>query len=164
MAVTEKEQFLQAWEREFQTTLKVMKAYPGGRDNLQPHGKCPSAKELAWKISGEESLFVDGVVAGAIDFTGHKATPATVTDVVEIYEKQHREHVDKVRALSDDQLNREMNFMVAPKTPGKVRSGDILWMMLMDTIHHRGQFSVYLRMADGKVPSIYGPSADEPWM
>ena len=30
-------------------------------------------------------------------------------------------------------------------------------------VHHRGQFSVYLRMADGKVPSIYGPSADEPW-
>jgi hypothetical protein len=25
------------------------------------------------------------------------------------------------------------------------------------------QFSIYLRMADGKVPSIYGPSADEPW-
>jgi uncharacterized damage-inducible protein DinB len=37
-------------------------------------------------------------------------------------------------------------------------------MMLMDSVHHRGQFSVYLRMADGKVPSIYGPTADEPWM
>jgi uncharacterized damage-inducible protein DinB len=36
--------------------------------------------------------------------------------------------------------------------------------MLCDQIHHRGQFSVYLRMADGKVPSIYGPSLDEPWM
>jgi uncharacterized damage-inducible protein DinB len=30
--------------------------------------------------------------------------------------------------------------------------------------HHRGQLSVYLRLADGKVPSIYGPTADEPWM
>ena len=29
-----------------------------------------------------------------------------------------------------------------------------------DQIHHRGQFSIYLRMAGGKVPSIYGPSAD----
>jgi uncharacterized damage-inducible protein DinB len=35
--------------------------------------------------------------------------------------------------------------------------------MLMDSIHHRGQMSVYLRCAGGKVPSIYGPSADEPW-
>jgi len=35
--------------------------------------------------------------------------------------------------------------------------------MLDDQIHHRGQLSVYVRMAGGKVPSIYGPSADEPW-
>ena len=40
---------------------------------------------------------------------------------------------------------------------------DFLWMILCDQIHHRGQFSIYLRMADGKVPSIYGPTADEPW-
>jgi|SRR5882672_5842572 len=33
----------------------------------------------------------------------------------------------------------------------------------MDMIHHRGQFTVYSRIAGGKVPSIYGPSADEPW-
>jgi uncharacterized damage-inducible protein DinB len=39
-----------------------------------------------------------------------------------------------------------------------------LWLMLMDSIHHRGQLSVYIRPAGGKVPSIYGPSGDEPWM
>ena len=36
-------------------------------------------------------------------------------------------------------------------------------MIMNHIIHHRGQFSVYLRMAGGKVPSIYGPSADEKW-
>jgi uncharacterized damage-inducible protein DinB len=45
-----------------------------------------------------------------------------------------------------------------------MRTADVLWTGVMDTVHHRGQFSVYLRMAGGKVPSIYGPSADEPWM
>jgi uncharacterized damage-inducible protein DinB len=35
--------------------------------------------------------------------------------------------------------------------------------LVLDIVHHRGQFSVYLRMAGGKVPSIYGPTADEPW-
>ena len=29
------------------------------------------------------------------------------------------------------------------------------------TIHHRGQMSVYLRLNNVAVPSIYGPSADE---
>jgi uncharacterized damage-inducible protein DinB len=44
-----------------------------------------------------------------------------------------------------------------------VRKLDFLWLMLTDQIHHRGQLSVYARMAGGKVPSIYGPSFDEPW-
>jgi len=35
--------------------------------------------------------------------------------------------------------------------------------VLFDHVHHRGQLSVYMRMLDAKVPSIYGPSADEPW-
>ena len=54
-----------------------------------------------------------------------------------------------------------------PTGPGKVgdlRTMDLLWTTLMDQVHHRGQLSVYTRMAGGKVPSIYGPSADEPWM
>jgi uncharacterized damage-inducible protein DinB len=46
---------------------------------------------------------------------------------------------------------------------GDVPKVAFLWFILHDQIHHRGQFSVYLRIAGGKVPSIYGPSADEPW-
>jgi uncharacterized damage-inducible protein DinB len=38
------------------------------------------------------------------------------------------------------------------------------WLAVMDAVHHRGQMSVYIRLAGGKVPSIYGPTADEPWM
>ena len=47
---------------------------------------------------------------------------------------------------------------------GDVRKGDVFWTGVMETGHHRGQVSVYSRMAGAKVPSIYGPSADEPWM
>ena len=40
--------------------------------------------------------------------------------------------------------------------------GDLLWLFLLDGIHHRGQLSTYIRPMGGKVPSIYGPSGDEP--
>ena len=39
-----------------------------------------------------------------------------------------------------------------------------LRILISHQIHHRGQMSVYLRMAGGKVPALYGPSADEPWI
>ena len=51
-----------------------------------------------------------------------------------------------------------------PGTMGVLKVIDFLWFMLLDSIHHRGQLSVYIRPAGGKVPSIYGPTADEPWM
>jgi uncharacterized damage-inducible protein DinB len=164
MSVSEKDQFIQAWEKEFQTTLKVLKAYPASHTDLRPHQKCPTAKELVWRIVGEETLFINGVLTGQFDFTGGPAAPATLQEILAVYEKNHKDLGAKLRSMPEADLNKNVKFMVAPKTPGDVRSGDILWLFLMDTIHHRGQFSIYLRMADGKVPSIYGPSGDEPWM
>ncbi len=65
--------------------------------------------------------------------------------------------------MSEADLRDTVQFLVAPKTMGNVPKLDFLWFLLHDQIHHRGQFSVYLRMADARVPSIYGPTADEPW-
>jgi uncharacterized damage-inducible protein DinB len=65
--------------------------------------------------------------------------------------------------MRDDELLRTVKFPIAPRTMGDVPTIQFLWFILCDAIHHRGQFSIYLRMADGKVPSIYGPSLDEPW-
>lgn len=164
MATSEREQFIQNWEREFQTTIKVLKAYPNEKHTLQPHGKCPSAKDLAWKMVSEEKVFVNGALTGQFDFMNQPKAPATMQEVISAFERGHKEAADKVKKMTDAEFNKMIKFMVAPKVMGDIRSGDTLWMMLMDTIHHRGQFSIYLRMADGKVPSIYGPSADEPWM
>src|SRR5216117_2120036 len=70
----------------------------------------------------------------------------------------------RIKRTPDAELDKTVKFFVAPKQMGDLRKMDVLWFMLMDQVHHRGQFTIYLRMADGKVPSIYGPSADEPWM
>ncbi len=164
MSVSERQLFISKWEREFQTTVKVLKAYPEGKADLQPHAKCPNAKDLAFKMAMEETLFVNGAITGQFDFMSKHEPPATLGALIAKFEQDHRANVAKVQAMSDADFDKQVNFFVAPKTPGLVRSGDTLWLMLNDTIHHRGQFSIYLRLADGKVPSIYGPTADEPWM
>ncbi len=164
MAKSEREMFIQKWEREFQTTVKVLKSYPEAKAGLQPHAKCPNAKDLAWKMVVEETVFVNGALTGQFDFMTPRPTPATMGEVITKFEQDHRANAAKLQAMSDADFDKNVNFFVGPKTPGQVRSGETLWLMLNDTIHHRGQFSIYLRMADGKVPSIYGPTADEPWM
>ncbi len=78
-------------------------------------------------------------------------------------EKAHTDYRAVVESFSDAQLMENVKFFSAPKTMGDYQRIGFMWFLLSDQIHHRGQFSIYSRMADGKVPSIYGPSADEPW-
>jgi len=161
--MTEKETFLNTWDREFQTTIKVLKAYPPDKLDLKPHERSRSARELAWTFVVEEKV-IAAIIAGKIDFQNLPPAPATLREILTAYENAHKEMARKVKGLRADAFNKTIPFPVGPKQMGDVRRGDVFWTMLLDGVHHRGQFSVYLRMAGGKVPSIYGPSADEPWM
>ncbi len=161
--MTEKEMLLNSWEREYQLTTKVFKAYPEGKLDFKPHDLSRTAKELAWTIISEEGIFVDGALTGKFDFGHYDPPPTTMKDILNAYENKHAEDVRKVKDMTDADLNKKVKVMVGRNTLADVRSIDTIWGSIMDNIHHRGQFSVYLRMAGGKVPSIYGPSHDEPW-
>ena len=163
--MSEKQQFQDAWDRESAVTLKVLKAYPQDKTDMKPHPTCRSAKELAW-------TFVFEGVGGAQAVHGEMKfpppnmppMPSTWQGMIGEVERALKVISDKVRKVDDAQLSTTVKFMTGPKQMGDLRRQDVLWFLLNDMIHHRGQFSVYLRMAGGKVPAIYGPSADEKWM
>ena len=162
--MTEKDQLLSTMERELPTTLNVLKAYPSAKADLKPHERCRSAKDLAWTFVSE-AFFADGALAGTIDLSQPTPpAPASMNEVITAYEKRQRSLMDRIRKTPDAELNKTMKIPTGPNKMGDVRRMDVLWTTVMDSVHHRGQFSVYLRMAGGKVPSIYGPTADEPWM
>lgn len=162
--MTEKEMFLHNWQREFGTTMKVLKQMPADKAGFKPAAeKARSAKELA-TVFIQELGVVDGVVKGKIEFGGPMPSFAAFGDVLKAYESKQKEMVSKVQAMSEADWNSKIAAPVGPKQMGEVRRADMLWLMLNDSIHHRGQFSVYLRLVGAKVPSIYGPSGDEPWM
>jgi uncharacterized damage-inducible protein DinB len=90
--------------------------------------------------------------------------PDSWSDLLGALEKSTADFRQLVASTSEEDLEKKVRFMTGPKQIGEVTRMEWLWFLLHDEIHHRGQFSVYLRMADGRVPSIYGPTADEPWM
>lgn len=157
--------FLDVFEKEYSTTVRVLKAYPAGKADLRPHPKCRTALELAWLLVRGQALIEKALTTG-FDWSvppSAPPTPPTMDAVLQAFEQVHERVAKAVRGLRDEQLSETVQFFVAPKTLGDVPKLDFMWMLLHDQIHHRGQFSIYLRMADGKVPSIYGPTADEPW-
>ena len=161
---TEKDMYLQTFQRECETTLKVLKALPATQGDFKPHERSRTAKELAWNFVLEQGL-AEMALKGRVDFSQPMPKPpAAYADAVAAFEKSYQETIARVKHAGDTELNRTVQFPVGPGQMGDFRGIDILWTALMDQIHHRGQFSVYLRLAGGKVPSIYGPTADEPWM
>ncbi len=163
-----KDQFLSTFQREHATTFRVLRAYPADQAELRPAPKCKTARELAWTLVLEQGLIEKALTTG-FDFektppSAMPEPPATLGEVIEALEKGQKRVVDTLEALADDQISGTVSWFVKPKTVGDVPTLSLLWMILHDHIHHRGQFSIYLRMAGGKVPSIYGPTADEQWM
>jgi hypothetical protein len=163
MEFNEKEAFIRSLDRELQTTLKCLKNYPPEKGDWKPHEKSMTARELAWLMSGGNEWGVKSVVAGALNFERFPAPPKSFSDVVGHLENAPEGMLSAVLGMSDADWNEPITIPVAPGQTADIRRADLLWFILMDHIHHRGQFSVYLRLVGGKVPSIYGPSADEPW-
>jgi uncharacterized damage-inducible protein DinB len=66
-----------------------------------------------------------------------------------------------LKGLDDERCAGDCKFVVGDAPAWTASLGDMLWGLLFDMIHHRGQLSTYIRPMGGKVPAIYGPSADD---
>ena len=164
--VGHRQKFLEVLDREHATTRKVLLGYPRTELDFQPHPKSGSARQIAWTIVLGLGLMERALTTG-FDWSRPMPPPRTPPDslgaILVALEEAHRKVVAALKDVPEDALAETIQFPVAPRTIGELTKLDFLWRMLHDQVHHRGQFTVYLRMAEGRVPSIYGPSADEPW-
>ncbi|MEO7867137.1 MAG: DinB family protein [Candidatus Eisenbacteria bacterium] len=161
-AKSEIETYCTTFELESQTTLKVLRAFPEARAEFKPVESSQSARELAWTLVMLEGC-LEPILRGDAMMKEMPPMPPTWAGIMTAFEEAQRRTSANLDELSEAKMNATVRTMTGPKQEGEVRVGQLLWSMLDMTIHHRGQFSVYLRMVGGKVPSIYGPSGDEPW-
>jgi uncharacterized damage-inducible protein DinB len=161
-----KQEFLKVYDREHETTMKVLRAYPEDKLDFKAHPTSKSARELAWIFVLERRL---GTMLQQDAFAKEPPAgeapkpPQSWQEQLAALEKAHKEYRDLIESTPEKKLSETARFFVGPKTMGDIPRLVTCWWLLHDQIHHRGQFSVYLRMVGGKVPSIYGPSLDEPW-
>jgi uncharacterized damage-inducible protein DinB len=152
---------IQGLEREYEATRRVVAAIPENQLDFKLGEKGRTTRELAWHLIASEAWFADGVAKG--DFSQPEVempANATVADMVAFYEKELPAKTGKVKALSGDDLAKEVAFFGMMNLPNVLYLG--FWNS--HSIHHRGQLSTYLRAMNAHVPSIYGGSADEPFV
>ena len=147
---------------EFPKFVAVLKAMPPGRLDYRPDPKARTAAELAWVLArrgggpGEPARHRHGAVegrgaAGAASRRSWRRTRRTPRAVNE-----------KLERLDEAGWEKKGRFLMGEGPAWEDSIGEFVWGFLFDAIHHRGQLSTYLRPMGGKVPSIYGPSADDP--
>lgn len=141
--------------------VKVLKAMPEGRLDYRPDPKARTAGDLAWVLAQEEAALLSLVETGVVEWKEEKA-PARAADIVAAYEKSAAAVNERLEGLDEAAWSRKVKFVMGDAPAWEDTLEEFVWGFLVDAIHHRGQLSTYLRPMGGKVPSIYGPSADDP--
>ncbi|MEP6768276.1 MAG: DinB family protein [Acidobacteriota bacterium] len=152
-----RQMWLELYEKETPRTLRVLRAYPESNAEFKPHERSSTALRLAQTFWRENDVMLRTLRG---DTAPGAAPPGTWTEALGAYERSARDVVDTVKSAPEEKISRKTPFG-PPGLKLELPVIELMWLMLLDSIHHRGQLAVYVRMAGGKVPAIYGPSADD---
>jgi len=156
-----REYFAQCFKSEKDKFLRVLKAVPAGKTAYKPHERSTSAGDLVWLIASEWDDARSLIDKGKVEYVARPA-PANVADAVAAFEKNAKAIERRLAKVDNAAWKKKSQFLMDGKVAWEAPLGDMLFGFLFDAIHHRGQLSTYLRPMGAKVPSIYGPSADDP--
>jgi uncharacterized damage-inducible protein DinB len=158
--------FIRRWEQEFPAFLSVIRAVPHDKLDYRPHPRSRSAGELVGFLVSIEQACIDLCTSKESSFsTSMRWHPsvqtATLEQMATAYDQHHRALAVKLNN-TDDSMWTHAAWMVRGEQEILLKDTveGLMWLALFDAVHHRGQLSTYIRPMGGKVPSIYGPSAD----
>ena len=162
--MTNKQFFIKTLESElpiFSRVLKVFEKVPKTKHGYTPH---PRSKTLIAMLTEtfalESRMFPMFLKTGEVDFEKLGMPPKTLAESLKEFEKQMKSTVAMIKKMKDKDWDSKAVMIMGGKPVWKATKGEMAWSFLLDLIHHRGQLSTYIRPVGGKVPSIYGPSAN----
>jgi uncharacterized damage-inducible protein DinB len=158
-----REHLVECFKAEKPKFVRVLKAVPPDKLAYRPHPRSASAGDLVWLLASELHDACEIIDRLELNYAPTPA-PAALADSIGAYERNAADLEKRLAALDDAAWQRKARFLMDGKVAWEAPLGEMLWGFLFDAIHHRGQLSTYLRPMGAKVPSIYGPSADDPGM
>jgi len=160
---SEKDAFIQRFDQEYRTHRRVLEGYPPDQLDLKPGEKSKPARDVAWMLVLNQMVMVPIAKGEELKPGSFPKSTGTLPEMITALDQHHVEAMRVLRESDESVWNQSLTMPVGPKQMGQMKRSDALWFFFFDAIHHRGQLTVYSRIAGGKVPSIYGPTADEPW-
>lgn len=155
-------EFLKELEAETGATRKCLERIPEKLFDWKPHERSTNMGYLSLLVAEIPKWIIHIAEGPEIDLaTFEHYQPKTTADLVAYFDKNMKGVKKALRDISNEALQEDF-FL---KTKGVVvltsSKKDMISSSINHWVHHRGQLTVYMRLNDIPVPSIYGPSADD---
>jgi uncharacterized damage-inducible protein DinB len=162
--MTNTEKLLAEFDREMGPTRKLIERVPSDKGPWKPHAKSMALGHLAqlvatmpgWLTKMAHGVDIDLATAGGYGFQKTEA-------LLEQFDQLVREAREALATFKDSDYALPWKLTMGDKVLVTDERGMVIRQTINHLCHHRGQLTVYLRLIDVPIPSIYGPTADEGW-
>ena len=151
-------------KEEAEITRKMLKIVPEDKYDWQPHPKSMTVRRLATHIAELPGWIPMAIDTDVLDFSAndYKATPISNNeDLLEAFELNQKKAEEALPKTTDEYLQNIWTMKNGDQIFLSISKQDVIRQALSQTIHHRAQLGVFLRLLNIPIPGSYGPSADE---
>jgi uncharacterized damage-inducible protein DinB len=149
-------------QSEAAATRKCLERIPPELFQWKPHEKSMTLGYLALLVAEIPKWIADIVTTGEIDFATYKHyQPATTEDLVKHFDDNIEAAKKALNGVTNEQLQETFSLKANGQLLFSSSKKDNVSSSINHWVHHRGQLTVYMRLNNIAVPSIYGPSADD---
>ncbi|HEX5009616.1 MAG TPA: DinB family protein [Planctomycetota bacterium] len=160
---------LPEWDAECASTRRVLDRLPEDRYAWKPHAKSTPASELAGHLVDLAGFAELTLTRDALDLAPQGAPPfqemqpRNRAELLARFDAARDATHAALAGTDDDGLRQPWSLLLGGKVfRSWTRYSALRGFVMNHSVHHRAQLAVYLRLMDVAVPSIYGPTADEP--
>lgn len=162
MANSRSEYYLQELNLEYKSTRACLERIPESIYDFKPHPKSMALGYLTLLVAEIPLWIKHMVVDGEIDFVTFKhQSPKTTKEMVDHFEENMEAARKALKSTNDEALQAPFSLKANGQLLYSAPKINDIGFTLNHWVHHRGQLTVYMRLKDIPVPSIYGPSADD---
>ena len=153
---------LPEFDQEMATTRRLLERVPGDKATWKPHPKSFALGHLAQLVAWMPGWIAQSLRQTELDLAQAGGYSFQPTDaLVREFDKNVREAREALASVTGAGLEVPWSLKRGDRVLFTTPRGEVVRQHLNHLIHHRGQLTVYVRLLDVPVPSIYGPTADE---
>jgi len=154
--------YLHELETEVTSTRKCLERIPESLFEYKPHERSMNMGYLALIVAALPDWITHTIKDSEIDFATYKQfQPKTTAELVKYFDDNLVGAKNALQEVTDEALAELFYLKNNGVTLTSSSKDDSIESLINHLVHHRGQLTVYMRMNEILVPSIYGPSADE---